>query len=75
MQQISQGFLTDIARCNKDIPQTFFMRQTGGIDYIFYISKRFGLGIGDAWTVVLQTETHHLFWCEVVMIHLFWGYL
>jgi hypothetical protein len=46
------------------------MRQAGRIRHIFYIGKGFGIGIGDARAVVLQTETDDLLWREVVVIDL-----
>jgi hypothetical protein len=46
------------------------MRQAGRVRYIFYIGKRFCIGIGDAGAVVLQAETDDLLWREVVVIDL-----
>jgi hypothetical protein len=48
------------------------MCQTGCIGYVFYIGKRFGIGIGDARTVVLQAERDHFFRREVIMVCLLW---
>ena len=69
-QEISQRLLTDITRCNEDVPESFLMRQTRRIYHIFYIGKGFGVGVGDAWAVVLLTEADDLFRREVVVIHL-----
>ena len=69
-QEVSQRLLTDVASCDEDIPKTFFMRQARRVCHIFYIGKGFRIGIGDARTVVLLTETDDLLWCEVVVIHL-----
>ena len=74
-QEVSEGFLTDIASRNKDIPQSFFMSQTGTVGHLFYISEGFGVGVGDARTMVLQTEVDELFWREVVVVYLIWSNL
>lgn len=74
-QEVSEGFLTDIASRNKDIPQSFFVSQTGTVRHIFYIGKGFRVGVGDARTMVLQTEVDELFWREVVVVYLIWSNL
>ena len=55
-QQVGQRFLTHITCCDEDVPESSLMRQTDCIDDVFYIGKRFGIGIGDAWAVVFQTK-------------------
>ena len=52
-QQVGKWFLTDIASRHENIPQSLFMCQTSRICHIFYIGKRFSIGVGDAWTMVL----------------------
>ena len=67
-QKVSQRLLTDVASRDKDVPEPFLMLQTRRIYHIFYIGKGFGIGIGNAWTVVLQTEADDLLRREVVVI-------
>ena len=70
-QQVSQRLLTDITCRHKDIPKTFFVRQAGRIRHIFYIGERFRIGVGDAWTMVLQTEIDDSLRREVVMADIY----
>lgn len=72
-QEVGKGFLTDIASRDEDIPQSFFVGQTGTVRHIFYIGKRFCIGVGDTWTMVLQTEINQLLRGEVVVVHLVRG--
>ena len=72
-QEVSKGFLTDIASRDEDIPQSFFVSQTGTVRHIFYIGKGFRVGVGDARTMVLQTEVDQLLRGEVVVVHLVRG--
>ena len=72
-QEVGKGFLTDITSGDEDIPQSFFMSQTGTVSHIFYIREGLGIGVSDARTVVLQTEVDELLWREAVVIHLVRG--
>ena len=67
-QEICEWLLTDVAGRDEDVPKAFLMCQTCRVYHIFYIGKGFGIGIGNAWTVVLQTEADDLLWREVVVI-------
>ena len=49
------------------------MSQTSTVRHIFYIGEGFGVGVGDARTMVLQTAVDELFWREVVVVYLVWG--
>ena len=66
-QEVGKGLLTHIACCDEDIPQAFVVSQTGTVSHIF------GIGVGDARSLVLQTEIDQLLWREVVVIHLVRG--
>jgi hypothetical protein len=46
------------------------MGQTGSLRHIFYIGKGLRIGVGDAWTVMLQAKTNHLFWRQIIMANL-----
>ena len=72
-QKVGKGLLTHIASRDEDIPQAFVVGQTGTVSYIFYIREGFCIGVGDARTVVLQTEIDELLWREVVVIDLVRG--
>jgi hypothetical protein len=72
-QEVGKGLLTHIASRDEDIPQAFVVSQTGTVCHIFYIREGFGIGVGDARTVVLQTEIDELLRREVVVIHLVRG--
>ena len=72
-QEVRKGFLTDIASRDEDIPQSFFVSQTGTVRHIFYIGKGFRVGVGDARTMVLQIEADQLLRGEVVVVHLVRG--
>ena len=67
-QEIGKGFLTDVASGDEDIPQSSVVSQTGTVSDIFYIREGFGIGVGDARTVVLQTEIDQLCWRKIVVI-------
>ena len=69
-QEVGEGFLTDIASRDEDVPKAFLVCQTSRIQDIFYISEGFGIGVGDARAVVLLTEADDLLGREVVVIHL-----
>ena len=72
-QEVGKGLLTHIASRDEDIPQTFVVGQTGTVSYIFYIREGFCIGVGDARTMVLQTEVDQLLRGEVVVVHLVRG--
>lgn len=55
-QEVGKGFETDITRCDEDVPESCLMGQTGRLSDIFQIGERLGIGVGDAWAVVLLTE-------------------
>jgi hypothetical protein len=72
-QEVGEGFLTDVASRDEDIPQSFFVSQTGTVRHIFYIGEGFGVSVGDARTVVLKTKVDELFWREVIVVYLVRG--
>ena len=67
-QEVAQGLLTDVACCDEDIPQTCLMGQTGAVGDVFEVGEGFGIGVGDAWTVVLLTEGDEGLRGEVVVL-------
>lgn len=69
-QQVGKWFLTNVTCCYEDVPESLLMGQTGSLRHIFYIGKGLRIGVGDAWTVMLQAKTNHLFWHQVIMAHL-----
>jgi hypothetical protein len=69
-QQVGKWFLTNVTCCYEDVPESLLMGQTGSLRHIFYIGKGLRIGIGDAWTVMLQAKTNHLFWRQIIMAHL-----
>ena len=71
-QEVGERFLTDVASRDEDIPQSFLMGQTGTVRHIFYISEGLGVGVGDARTMMLQTEADQLLRGEVVVVHIVW---
>ena len=44
------------------------MSQTGTVGDVFEIGEGFGIGVGDAWTVVLLTEGDEGFGREVIVV-------
>ena len=74
-QEAGQGLLTDVARCDEDVPKACLMGQTGTVRHIFQIGEWLGIGVGDAWTVVLQTEVDDLLRGEVVVSYVVWRHL
>ena len=66
-QQVGKRLLTNVASRHEDVPQSVFVCQASRIRHIFYIGERLGIGVGDAWTMVFQTETDHSLWREVIM--------
>lgn len=69
-QQLGKWLLTNVTCCYEDVPEPLLMGQTGSLRHIFYIGKGFRIGVGDAWTVMLQAKTNHLFWRQIIMAHL-----
>ena len=67
-QQVGQWFLTDVARRDEDIPETRFVSQTGAVSDVLDIGQRLRVGVGDAWTMVLQTERYDLFGRKAVVV-------
>lgn len=69
-QQVGKWFLANVTCCYEDVPESLLMGPTGSLRHIFYIGKGLRIGVGDAWTVMLQAKTNHLFWHQVIMAHL-----
>lgn len=69
-QQVAKRLLTDIARCDENVPQSLLMRQPCCVSHVFYPCERFGVGIGDAGAPLLNANINHLFGCEVDVSHL-----
>jgi len=67
-QEVGKGLETDVARRDKDVPESCLMGQTGHIGDIFQIGERLGIGVGDAWAVVLLAEGDKGGWCEVIVV-------
>ena len=68
-QKVAQGLLTDVARGDEDVPETCLMGQTGAVGDVFEVGEGFGVGVGDARTVVLLAEGHEDLGCDVVMVN------
>jgi hypothetical protein len=51
------------------------MSQTSTVNDVFNVSEWFGVGIGDAWTMVLQAEIDYLLGREIVVFHIIRGNL
>ena len=45
------------------------MGQTGAVGDVFEVGEGFGIGVGDAWTVVLLTEGNDSFWRQVIVVN------
>ena len=59
--------LTDVACRDEDVPKTCLVSLAGTVGDIFQIGEWFGIGVGDARTVVLQAKVDKLLWGEFIV--------
>ena len=62
--------MADVAGCDKDVPETCFVGQTGTVGDVLDIGEGFGVSVGNAGAMVFLAEGNDFFRLQFVMRNL-----